>query len=74
MTATQMQKSRISARPEQASTKVGKLLRAYLHKTSNSMCGIKGYASLIAKGESAEGSTGRWARKILAEIQQMEEI
>ena len=25
------------------------LLRRYLHKTSNSLCGIKGYASLIAR-------------------------
>lgn len=50
------------------------LLRGYLHKTSNTLCGIKGYASLLADPDRHEGDSGRWARKILAEIEKLEEI
>ena len=50
------------------------LLRGYLHKTSNSLCGIKGYASLLADPSRHEGDSGRWAQKILAEIEKLEEI
>lgn len=51
-----------------------RLLRGYLHKTSNSFCGIKGYASLIAEGKRAPGQTTRYANKIIDEIERMEEI
>jgi len=51
-----------------------RLLVGYLHKTSNTLCGIKGYASLIADRGSEEGEAGRWARKIIAEVERMEEI
>jgi nitrogen-specific signal transduction histidine kinase len=51
-----------------------KLLKGYLHKTSNSLCGIKGYASLIsAPGTSAEHAI-QWARKIVGEVERMEAI
>jgi len=52
----------------------GRLLHGYLHKTSNSLCGIKGYASLIATDLSPDPKTVRWARKILAEVEIMERI
>ncbi len=51
-----------------------RLLVGYLHKTSNTLCGIKGYASLIADREAATGEAGLWARKILLEVERMEEI
>lgn len=51
-----------------------RLLEGYLHKTSNTLCGIKGYASLIADREITDGEAGRWARKIIAEVERMEEI
>ena len=51
-----------------------RLLVGYLHKTSNTLCGIKGYASLIADRGTDEGEAGRWARKIIAEVERMEEI
>ena len=51
-----------------------RLLVGYLHKTSNTLCGIKGYASLIADRESDTGEAGLWARKILLEVERMEEI
>jgi signal transduction histidine kinase len=51
-----------------------RLLVGYLHKTSNTLCGIKGYASLIADRENATGKAGFWARKILLEVERMEEI
>lgn len=63
--------------PQAASNDVRKdrrLLEGYLHKTSNTLCGIKGYASLIADREIQEGEAGRWARKIIAEVERMEEI
>ncbi len=52
----------------------GSLLHGYLHKTSNSLCGIKGYASLIASDVTPQPKTQRWARKILAEVETMEKI
>jgi signal transduction histidine kinase len=52
----------------------GRLLHGYMHKTSNSLCGIKGYASLIAKACVSDGHEGRWARKIIAEVEQLEAI
>ena len=51
-----------------------RLLVGYLHKTSNTLCGIKGYASLIADRGTDQGETGQWARKIIAEVERMEEI
>ncbi|MBU8871887.1 MAG: HAMP domain-containing histidine kinase [Gemmatimonadales bacterium] len=51
-----------------------RLLRGYLHKTSNGLCGIKGYASLIAEGGVQEGSSVQWAKKIIHEVERMEEI
>jgi signal transduction histidine kinase len=51
-----------------------RLLNGYLHKTSNTLCGIKGYASLIADRETVGGDAGLWARKIIAEVERMEEI
>ena len=51
-----------------------RLLVGYLHKTSNTLCGIKGYASLIADRGLPDGETGRWARKIILEVERMEEI
>ncbi len=51
-----------------------RLLVGYLHKTSNTLCGIKGYASLIAGRESEGEQAGQWARKIIFEVERMEEI
>jgi signal transduction histidine kinase len=51
-----------------------RLLRGYLHKTSNGLCGIKGYASLIAAADISEESSVRWAKKIIHEVERMEEI
>lgn len=51
----------------------GRLMRGYLHKTSNNLCGIKGYASLIVAGE-ADHQVAQWARQILAEVELMERI
>ena len=51
-----------------------RLLRGYLHKTSNGLCGIKGYASLIAETGIQEDSSVRWARKIIIEVERMEAI
>lgn len=76
MTATQMKKVKGAQHLAQATEKaaVRKLLRGYLHKTSNSLCGIRGYADLIADKEASDSLTGKWARKILNEIERMEEI
>ena len=52
----------------------GRLLRGYLHKTSNSLCGIKGYASLIAEDNVRTRSAIHWAHKIISEVERMEEI
>ena len=51
-----------------------RLLKGYLHKTSNGLCGIKGYASLIAGAEMRDESSIRWAKKIIHEVERMEEI
>ena len=51
-----------------------RLLVGYLHKTSNTLCGIKGYASLIADRERSGGEAGQWARKIILEVERMEDI
>ncbi len=51
-----------------------RLLHGYLHKTSNTLCGIKGYASLIAAPEHAADNSAQWARKIISEVEKMEEI
>ncbi len=52
----------------------GRLLSGYLHKTSNSLCGIKGYASMIARGPGAAARPEAWARKIIAEVERLEVI
>ncbi|MBE0565569.1 MAG: ATP-binding protein [Krumholzibacteria bacterium] len=52
----------------------GRLLRGYLHKTSNSLCGIKGYASLIAGEADLETGAARWARRIISEVERLERI
>lgn len=52
----------------------GRLLRGYLHKSSNSLCGIKGYASLIAGGPQSGTRSTAWARKIIAEVERLEDI
>jgi signal transduction histidine kinase len=52
----------------------GRLLHGYLHKTSNSLCGIKGYASLIASGPARDAQASRWARRILAEVERLEMV
>jgi nitrogen fixation/metabolism regulation signal transduction histidine kinase len=51
-----------------------RLLHGYLHKTSNSLCGIKGYASLIAAGCDPDIKTVLWARRILAEVEHLERV
>ncbi len=51
-----------------------RLLRGYLHKTSNSLCGIKGYASLIARDGAGDGDQAAWATKIIREVERMETI
>lgn len=63
-----------AARREKDRSLPGRLLRGYLHKTSNSLCGIKGYASLIADESFRTRSAVHWARKIIAEVERMEEI
>lgn len=52
----------------------GRLLRGYLHKSSNSLCGIKGYASLIAAGQVDATRATSWARKIIAEVERLEDV
>lgn len=51
-----------------------RLLRSYLHKTSNSLCGIKGYASLIATPDQDTAKAAGWAEKIIREVERMEAI
>ena len=51
-----------------------RLLRSYLHKTSNSLCGIKGYAGLIASPDQDTDKAAGWARKIIREVERMEAI
>ncbi|MFO7653909.1 MAG: ATP-binding protein [Candidatus Krumholzibacteriia bacterium] len=62
--------------PRRRRDRRGRLLHGYLHKTSNSLCGIKGYASLIAaRSVAGDGDRdGRWARKIIAEVERLEAI
>lgn len=52
----------------------GRLLHGYLHKSSNSLCGIKGYASLIVGRSDACPSASSWARKIIAEVEHLEDV
>lgn len=52
----------------------GRLLRGYLHKTSNSLCGIKGYASLIADEAATGDGASRWAERIIREVERLENI
>ncbi len=61
-------------RHDKAGDRNGRLLHGYLHKTSNSLCGIKGYASLIVTDQAPDPKTARWARKILCEVETMERI
>jgi two-component system nitrogen regulation sensor histidine kinase GlnL len=49
-------------------------LHGYLHKTSNSLCGIKGYASLLAARTDGREREERWARRIIDEVEQLEAI
>ncbi len=51
-----------------------RLLRSYLHKTSNNLCGIKGYAGLIAAPGQDDAKRAAWARKIIGEVESMEAI
>lgn len=51
-----------------------RLLRSYLHKTSNSLCGIKGYAGLIASPDHDTAKRAAWAEKIIREVECMEAI
>jgi len=51
-----------------------RLLHGYLHKTSNTLCGIKGYAGLIVAPDLASADPAHWARKIITEVEKMEEI
>jgi signal transduction histidine kinase len=51
-----------------------RLLRSYLHKTSNGLCGIKGYASLIAAPDQDTDKRAGWAEKIIREVERMEDI
>ena len=74
MTATMMEKMDEEKVLQNTRPVASKLLKGYLHKTSNSICGIKGYAGLIAANASSSNSASRWAKKILAEIERMEEI
>ncbi len=62
----------LTNRPE--TTPQGRLLRGYLHKTSNSLCGIKGYASLIAEEDYLDNPAVKWALKIIREVEKMEDI
>lgn len=50
------------------------LLRGTLHKTSNGLCGIKGYASLLAFPERSDEDSRHWALRILDEVSRLEEI
>jgi signal transduction histidine kinase len=59
---------------EEAPGQDRRLLEGYLHKTSNTLCGIKGYASLIADRDFTGDEAGQWARKIIAEVERMEDI
>lgn len=60
--------------PLLARNRQGRLLHGYLHKTSNSLCGIKGYASLIATCGGQTPETMSWAERILAEVELLERV
>jgi signal transduction histidine kinase len=63
--------------PKPVTGRHGRLLHGYLHKTSNSLCGIKGYASLIAAGRGGampDRTLAGYARKIIAEVESMERV
>jgi len=51
-----------------------RLLTGCLHKTSNALCGIKGYASLIAGLGQDAGDNARWAERIIREVEKMERL
>jgi signal transduction histidine kinase len=51
-----------------------RLLQGYLHKTSNCLCGIKGYAALIAARSGAGTTPDQYARRILQEVARLEQI
>ncbi len=77
MTLVTQKKAKQANGPDVSSrgnTAQGRLLRGYLHKTSNSLCGIKGYASLIADETVGPENAADWARKIIAEVERMEAI
>jgi signal transduction histidine kinase len=71
---TTAQVNRKVSRPGRSRSAQGRLLRGYLHKTSNTLCGIKGYASMIAEQDVRTQSAEHWARKIISEVERMEEI
>jgi nitrogen fixation/metabolism regulation signal transduction histidine kinase len=69
-----MQAAAAKARQDRRDGPQGRLLRGYLHKTSNTLCGIKGYASLIAEDTERAAEAARWARRIIAEVERLEDI
>jgi len=70
-----MQATLTAAQPRQTETgPQGRLLRGYLHKTSNTLCGIKGYATLIAGDGPGTETAAAWARKIIREVERLEDI
>jgi signal transduction histidine kinase len=64
-------KSQLASPPVDPGTR---LLRGYLHKTCNSLCGIKGYASLIARQAAGGADEVAWATKIIREVERMEAV
>ncbi|MCP4293670.1 MAG: hypothetical protein GY780_17725 [bacterium] len=75
MTATLLQKTTLQEMGQQEqSPAMRKLLRGYLHKTSNSLCGIKGYAGLIVELCENDSTSIKYAQKIINEIDRMEGI
>lgn len=64
----------VHLQPEAPVAGAERLLRSYLHKTSNSLCGIKGYASLIATPDQDTAKAAGWAEKIIREVERMEAI
>ena len=72
MNAALQERSEASGTP--AAPRAERLLRSYLHKTSNSLCGIKGYASLIATPDQDTTKSAGGAEKIIREVERMEAI
>ena len=68
------QRERLTKNRERVAEPGTRLLRGYLHKTSNSLCGIKGYASLIARQAPGDGDEASWAAKIIREVERMEAV